>query len=115
MVRQMEIDGRNAGDGVYAQAFRMRGQLAALMGVVAGNVGNDGAFALHFRHDRFQHGHALFFFQINAFSGGAAHIQACDALVYQITRQLTRALHADRAVVFVAGVKRRDDAMVFFK
>ena len=114
MVREMKINGRDAGDGVHAQSFGMGGKLAAFVGVVAGHMRNDGTFALHLGHDGFEDGHALFFLQIDAFARGAAHVQPLDALVDQMPRQPARALHAHLSRFVIAGIEGGNDAAVSF-
>ena len=93
----------------------MSGQLTAFIGIVAGDMRNDGALALHFFHHGFQNGHALFLFQIDALAGGAANIEALDALIDQITGKFLGAFNAYAAVILVAGIKRRDNAAIFFQ
>lgn len=111
----MKVDGRNAGNRIHAKALGMRGELAAFMGVVARHMGDNGALALDLRHHGIQNLHALLLFQIDALAGGTAHIQATDALVYKVTSQFARALHAHAAVVLIAGVKRGNNALIFFQ
>ena len=113
-VRQAEVDGRNAGDGVHAQPLGVCGQLAAFLRVVAGHMGDDGTLAAHLLHHGLQRAHPFFFFQIDALPGGAAHVQALHALVHQIAGQTARARLADGSLIVVAGVKRRNHAPVLF-
>ncbi len=70
-------------------------QLAGFMRVVAGHVGDHGAFAPDLLQDGFQALHALFLFLIDAFAGGAADIQALHAFADQVARQLFRPLLLD--------------------
>ena len=112
--RQVEVDRGDGGDGVHAQGFGVAGQLLGVGGVVAGHMGDDGHLAAHLGHDVLQNdlplGHAL----VDALAGGAAHIQALDALFQQIFGQSAGAGGADGAVVLVAGVERREHALVLF-
>ena len=85
ILRQMEVDGRDGGDGVYPQALGMGGQLAAVGSIIAGHVGNDGELTAHLGHHVFQHQLALGYGLVNALSGGAAHIQALHTLAQQVT------------------------------
>ena len=113
-VRQVKIDGRNAGNGVHAKLLGMLCQLAALCGIVACHVRNDGTLAAYLLHHSLQRAHPFFFFQIDALPGGAAHVQALHALVHQIAGQTARARLVDGSLIVVAGVKRRNHAPVLF-
>ncbi len=80
--------GRDGGDRVHPQALRMGGQHPAVRSIVAGHMGDDGQLASGLGHDVLQHHLALFHTLIDALAGGAAHIQALDALANQIAGEL---------------------------
>ena len=109
----MEVDGRDRCNGIHAHALGVAGQLDAVGGVVAADVCDDGQFAFGFTHDGFQHGLALIDVLIDALTGGAAHIDALDALGDQVAGQGFRALRGNIALCIIAGIERGDDAAVF--
>ena len=109
----MEVDGRNGSDGIHTQAFRVGSQLLRVGGVVAGNVGDDCQLALGFRHDVLQHDLALFLALVDALAGGAANVQALDALVDEPAGQRPDALGVNLALGVITGIKRGNNALVF--
>ena len=84
---QVEVDGRNGGDGVHPQALRVGGQHLAVGGVVACHVGDDNHLALGLGHHVLQHHLALLHALIDTLAGGTAHIQAVYALANQVAGQ----------------------------
>ena len=84
---QVEVDGRNGGNGVHPQALRVGGQHLAVGGVVARHVGDDNHLALSLGHHVLQHHLALLHALIDALAGGTAHIQAVYALANQVAGQ----------------------------
>ncbi len=54
-------------------------------------------------------GHAL----VDALAGGAAHIQALHALADQVAGERPHPVGADGALIVIAGVECRDDALIF--
>ena len=109
----MEVDRRDGRDGVNAALFSMGGQLDGVRRVVAGDVGNNGDLALGLAHDGLQHGLALIRVLVDALAGGAADVNALDALGDQVAGQCLDALGGDRAVRCVAGVEGRNNAAIF--
>ena len=91
----------------------MAGQLLTVGSVVAGDVGDDGHFAAHLGHHVLQDGLALFNALVDALAGGAAHIQALHALVQQVLGKGPGTGGADGTVILVAGIERRENALVF--
>ena len=114
VLRQVEVDGRDGGNGIHAHALGMAGQLHAVGGVVAANMSNNGDLALGLAHHGFQNGLALVHMLVDALAGGAAHIHALDALGDQVAGEGLDALHRDVALCVIAGVKGRDDTLIFF-
>ena len=114
VLRQVEVDGRDGGNGVHAHALGVACQLHAVGGVVAANVGDHGQLALGFAHHGLQNGLALLDVLVDALAGGAAHIHALDALGDQVTGQRLDPLHRNVALCVIAGVKGRDDTLIFF-
>ena len=112
MLGQLEVDGRNGGDGINAQALGMSSQLHAVGGVVAGHVGDHGQLALGLAHHSLQGLLALFLALVNALAGGTANVYALNALLDEVAGQLFGALNADVAFVVIAGVKRGNNALV---
>ena len=113
--RQMEIDRRDGGDGVNSEAFGVPRQLAAVGGVVAGDVRDDNELAADGVHDSLKDGLALFHTLIDAFTGRAADVETGNALVQKV---FCKALHtrcADAAVFVIARIKRRENALIFFQ
>ncbi len=112
---QLKVDGGNGGNGIHAQAFGVGGQLLGIPGVVAGHVGDDGELAPGLGHDVFQHqlplGHAL----IDALAGGAADVQALDALFHIIPGQLPDSLGVNLPLGIIAGIERGNDALILLK
>ena len=105
ILRQVEVDGRDGSNGVHAHALGMGCQLHAVGGIVAAHMGNDGDLPFGLAHDSFQ--------QLLALIGGAAHIDALDALGDQVAGQGFRALRGNIALCIIAGIERGDDAAVF--
>ena len=91
----------------------MGSQLNGIGGVVAGHVGDDGDLALSLAHDGFEDGFALVRVLVDALAGGAADVNALDALGDQVAGQSLDALGGDRAVRCVAGVESRNNTAVF--
>ena len=114
VLRQVEVDGRDGCNGIHAHALGVACQLHAVGGVVAADMGNDGQLALGFAHHGFQHRLALIDVLVDALAGGAAHIHALDALGDQVAGQRLDPLHRDVALCVIAGVKGRDDTLIFF-
>ena len=113
--RQMEIDRRDGGDCVNAEAFSVPCQLAAVGGVVTGDVRDDNELAADCIHDGFEDGLAFFYTLVDAFTGRAADVETGNALVQKV---FCKALHtrcADAAVFVIARIKRRENALIFFQ
>ena len=109
----MEIDRRDGGDGVNSEAFGVPRQLAAVGGVVAGDVRDDNEIAADGVHNGFEDGLAFFYTLVDAFTGRAANIETGNALVQKV---FCKALHtrcADAAVFVIASIKRRENALIF--
>ena len=113
VVGQVEVDRRDGRDGVNAALFSMGGQLDGICRVVAGDMGNNGDLALGLAHDGLQHGLALIRVLVDALAGGAADVNALDALGDQVAGQCLDALGGDGAVRCVAGVEGGDNAAIF--
>ena len=112
--RQVEVDGRDGGDGVHTHTLGVACQLHAVGGVVAADMGNHGQLALGFAHHGLQNGLAFIDVLVDALAGGAAHIHALDALGDQVAGQRLDPLHRNVALCVIAGVKGRDDTLIFF-
>ena len=76
-------------------------------------MGNDGDLAFGLAHDSFQQLLALIGVLVDALTGGAAHIDALDALGDQVAGQGFRALRGNIALCIIAGIERGDYAAVF--
>ena len=113
ILRQVEVDGRDGSNGVHAHALGMGCQLHAVGGIVAADMGNDGDLPFGLAHDSFQQLLALIGVLVDALTGGAAHIDALDALGDQVAGQGFRALRGNIALCIIAGIERGDDAAVF--
>ena len=109
----MEVDGGNGGDGVHAHALGMAGQLHAVGGIVAADMGDHRDLALGLAHHSLQNGLALCHALVDALAGGAAHIHALDALGDQVAGQRLDALHRNVALCVIAGVKGREHTLIF--
>jgi len=90
----------------------MAGQLHAVGGIVAADMGDDGQLALGFAHHGFQNGLALIHMLVDALAGGAAYIHALDALGDQMAGEGLDALGRNIALCVVAGVKGGDDTLI---
>ena len=93
----------------------MGGQYPAVRSIVAGHVGDDRDLSFGLGHHVLQHRLALVNALVNAFAGGAAYVQAVDALFDEITGQFLHPLRGNGPLVVVTGVKRRDHAAVFLQ
>ena len=113
VVRQVEVDRRDGGDCIHAALLGVGGQLDRVRRVVAGDMRNDGDLALRLAHDGLENGFALIGVLVDALAGGAADIDALDALGDQVAGQRLDALDRDRAVRCIAGIKCGDNAAVF--
>ena len=109
----MEVDGRNGGNGIHAQRFRVGGQFLGIGGVVAGNVGNDGDLALGLSHNVLQNHLTLFLALVDALTGGTAHIQALNALADEIPGQVPDSLGADIAFFVIASIEGGNNTLKF--
>ena len=90
----------------------MGGQLHAVGGVVARYMGNHNHLALGLGHDILQHHLALSHALVDALPGGAAHIEAIDALFDEVAGQRPDPFGGDVARLVIAGVERGNDALV---
>ena len=115
MLRQAEVDWRYGGNGIHPQAFCVAGQLHAVLGIVAGHMGNHGQLALCHLHDIFQHNLLVLNALVDALPGGAVYIHALDALINEILCQLLHPLRADFTSLIVAGIKCRNNALVLIQ
>jgi hypothetical protein len=93
----------------------MGGQHLAVGSVVTGHMGDHGHFALGFRHNVLQHQLALVHALVDALAGRAAHIQAGDAFPDQVAGQLAHPVRGDDARLIIAGIKRGNNALIFFQ
>ena len=114
VIRKVEIDGRNGGDGIRPHLLRMCRQGHTVRRVVASHMGNHRDTALGHSHNILQNNLPLLDSLVDALSGGTAHIQAVHALANQILRQCADSFGADGAGVIIAGIKCREDTGVFF-
>ena len=114
VLRQVEVDGRDGGNGIHAHALGVACQLHAVGGVVAADVGDHGQLALGLAHHGLQNGLALVDVLVDALAGGAADVNALDALGDQVAGQCLDPLHRNVALCVIAGVKGRDDTLIFF-
>ena len=85
--RQMEIDRRDGGDCVNAEAFGVPRQLAAVGGVVTGDVRDDDELAANSVHNGFEDGLAFFYTLVDAFTRGTTNIKTCYAFGKQVLSQ----------------------------
>ena len=111
----MEVYWRDGGDAVRAHALGMGGKLHAVARVVAGNVRDNRDAACGLFNDRLKHGLALGYGLIDALAGGTADVHARHLFAYQILRKRAHALGRHLARVVIAGVERRDNALIFRK
>ena len=91
----------------------MGGQLTAVGGIVAGHMGDDDDAAFGYSHHVLQQQLALGNRLIDAFTGGAAHIQAHNSLADQILRQRPDPLGGNVSLLVVAGVEGGENPLVF--
>lgn len=71
----MEIDRRDGGDGVNTEAFGVPCQLAAIGGVVAGDVRDDNELAADSIHDGLEDSLALLHALVDAFTGRSSDVR----------------------------------------
>ena len=90
-------------------------QLHAVLGIVAGYMGNDRQLALCHLHDIFQHDFLVLNALIDALAGGTVYIHALDALIDKILCQLLHTLRADFPSLIIAGIKCRNNALVLIQ
>jgi hypothetical protein len=112
MLGQAEVDGRNGGNGIHADALGMRGQFLTVAGVVAGDVGDHRDLTLGFGHDGFEQILALLHVLINALARRTANVQTVDALLDQIGGKGAGALDADVALLVLAGVECGENTLI---
>ena len=111
----MEIDRRDGGDGIDAEAFGVPCQLAAVGGVVTGDVRDDDELAANSVHNGFEDGLAFLHAMIDTFAGRAADVETGNALVQKVFCKALHARCADAAVFVIARIKRRENALIFFQ
>ena len=87
---------------------------SALFYAVAGDVRVYRKLPGRLLNDGFQKQLALRSRLVDAFAGRAADIQCLYAFVDQMPCQLPRAVRADAAVLFIAGIKRGYNSVIFF-
>ena len=112
ILRQVEVDRGDGGNGVHAHALGVFCQLDAVGSVVAADMGNDGDLALGFTHHGLQDLLALIGVLVDALTGRTADIHALDALGDQVAGEGLDALHGNVAVLVIAGIERRDDTLI---
>ena len=111
--RQVEVNGRDGSDRVHPQALGMGCERAAVGGVVAGDVGDDRDASFGGGHHVLQQQLALRDGLVDALSRGAADVQALDPLADQVLGEGAHPFGGDGALVVIAGVKGREDPLVF--
>ena len=77
-------------------------------------LGNHRQLALGFGHDVLQNHLAFFLALVNALTGGAANVNALDALLDKIPGQRPNAFGTDVAFAVIAGVESRNNALILF-
>ena len=100
----MEIDRRDGGDGVNAEAFGVPCQLAAVGGVVTSDVRDDNELAANSVHNGFEDGLAFFYTLVDAFTGRAADVETGNALVQKVFCKELHARCADAAVFVIETI-----------
>ena len=77
------------------------------------DVGDDGELALGLGHDVLENQLALFLGLVDALAGGAANVQALDALLHEPAGQSADSIGVDATLGIVAGIEGGDNTLVF--
>ena len=113
MFRQMEIDGRDGGNGVHALLLCMACKLLAVTGIVAGYMSDHRKAPPCLCHYVFQNRLPLADALVDALARRAADINAFYALFGQMARQCAHPFGADLPCLIITGIEGRNNPLVF--